>query len=70
MGCATDTIHLRQSSEGLVTTLDDSRHGLEDGDYVTFTEVKGMHGFVQTEPRKVTVKGISHFSPSHKFSLS
>ena len=27
---------------GLVSVLDETRHGLEDGDYVTFTEIKGM----------------------------
>lgn len=26
----------------VVTCLDESRHGLEDGDYVTFSEVQGM----------------------------
>lgn len=46
-----------QSEEGLVTTLDETRHGLEDGDYVTFTEVKGMDGLNSSGPRKVTVKG-------------
>lgn len=50
-------VSIEKSAQGLVTTLDDSRHGLEDGDYVTFTEVKGMEGFDETEPRKVTVKG-------------
>ncbi|KAG0150261.1 hypothetical protein CROQUDRAFT_130822 [Cronartium quercuum f. sp. fusiforme G11] len=50
-------VSIEKSSDGLVTTLDDTRHGLEDGDYVTFTEVEGMEGFVQTDPRKVTVKG-------------
>lgn len=45
-----------------MTTLDDSRHGLEDGDFVTFTEVKGMDGFNESEPRKVTVKGVKLMS--------
>lgn len=43
--------------EGLVSVLDDSRHGLEDGDYVTFTELKGMEKLNNSTPRKVTVKG-------------
>ncbi|GMF67899.1 unnamed protein product [Aspergillus oryzae] len=43
--------------DGLVSALDESRHGLEDGDYVTFTEVKGMDGLNNSAPRKVTVKG-------------
>ncbi|KAH3678451.1 hypothetical protein WICMUC_001468 [Wickerhamomyces mucosus] len=29
-------------SSGIVSVLDDSRHGLEDGDYVKFTEVEGL----------------------------
>lgn len=28
-------------TEGVVTCLDDNRHGMEDGDYVTFSEVQG-----------------------------
>ena len=43
--------------EGLVSALDETRHGLQDGDYVTFTEVKGMEGLNNSAPRKVTVKG-------------
>jgi ubiquitin-activating enzyme E1 len=46
-----------QSEEALVTCLDETRHGLEDGDFVTFTEVKGMEQLNGCEPRKVTVKG-------------
>lgn len=37
--------------------MDETRHGLEDGDYVTFTEVKGMDGLNSAEPRKITTKG-------------
>lgn len=40
-----------------MTCLDETRHGLEDGDYVTFSEVKGMEGLNGCEPRKITVKG-------------
>ncbi|SZE99427.1 unnamed protein product [Blumeria hordei] len=43
--------------EGLVSALDETRHGLEDGDYVTFTELVGMEALNCAEPRKVTVKG-------------
>jgi hypothetical protein len=43
----------------MVTCLDETRHGLEDGDFVTFTEVKGMEQLNGCEPRKVTVKGQS-----------
>lgn len=37
--------------------MDETRHGLEDGDFVTFSEVKGMEELNGCEPRKVTVKG-------------
>ncbi|KAI1412188.1 hypothetical protein F5Y13DRAFT_163842 [Hypoxylon sp. FL1857] len=48
--------------EGLVSALDETRHGLEDGDYVTFSEVRGMEALNGGEPRKVTVKGPYTFS--------
>ena len=40
-----------------MTCLDETRHGLEDGDFVTFSEVVGMDQLNQCEPMKVTVKG-------------
>ncbi|KZF23266.1 putative poly(A) RNA transport protein [Xylona heveae TC161] len=49
-------------SDGIVSALDESRHGLEDGDYVTFTEIEGMGGLNDAAPRKVTVKGPYTFS--------
>ncbi|CAG9980461.1 unnamed protein product [Clonostachys byssicola] len=48
--------------EGLVSALDETRHGLEDGDYVTFSEVEGMEGLNGSEPRKISVKGPYTFS--------
>lgn len=45
------------AEDGLVSALDETRHGLEDGDFVTFTELKGMDGLNNSAPRKVTVKG-------------
>lgn len=48
--------------EGLVSALDETRHGLEDGDYVTFSEIEGMEDLNGTAPRKVTVKGPYTFS--------
>ncbi|KAG5654065.1 hypothetical protein H0H81_007791 [Sphagnurus paluster] len=50
-------VSVAQDGEGLVTCLDETRHGLEDGDFVTFTEVQGMSELNGCEPRKVTVKG-------------
>jgi hypothetical protein len=49
--------HQEQDTEGLVTCLDETRHGLEDGDFVTFSEVQGMSELNGCEPRKVFVKG-------------
>jgi ubiquitin-activating enzyme E1 len=48
--------------EGLVSALDETRHGLEDGDFVTFSEVKGMEGLNGCAPRKIEVKGPYTFS--------
>ena len=48
--------------EGLVSALDETRHGLEDGDFVTFTEVEGMEGLNDGVPRKISVKGPYTFS--------
>lgn len=49
-------------AEGMVSALDETRHGLEDGDFVTFSEVEGMEGLNDTAPRKITVKGPYTFS--------
>ncbi|SMR58290.1 unnamed protein product [Zymoseptoria tritici ST99CH_1E4] len=49
-------------TDGLVSALDETRHGLEDGDFVTFTEVEGMEGLNDGTPRKITVKGPYTFS--------
>ena len=49
-------------SDGLVSALDETRHGLEDGDFVIFTEVQGMEALNDAEPRKITVKGPYTFS--------
>ncbi|UZJ54373.1 hypothetical protein CBS101457_003693 [Exobasidium rhododendri] len=50
-------VSVEQDKEGMVTTLDETRHGLEDGDYVAFAEVVGMEGLNGCEPKKVSVKG-------------
>ncbi|KAI0068882.1 ubiquitin activating enzyme [Artomyces pyxidatus] len=55
-------VSVDKDKEGVVTCLDETRHGLEDGDFVTFTEVKGMEELNGCEPRKVTVKGPYTFS--------
>ena len=48
--------------EGVVTAAEETRHGLEDGDYVAFSEVEGMEGINQAAPMKITVKGPYTFS--------
>ncbi|KAJ1974171.1 E1 ubiquitin-activating protein [Dimargaris xerosporica] len=51
-----------RDAQGVVTCLDEARHGLEDGDYVTFSEVLGMTELNGCEPRKVKVLGPYTFS--------
>ncbi|KAJ6648576.1 Ubiquitin-like modifier-activating enzyme 1 [Pseudolycoriella hygida] len=48
--------------ESIVTCLDETRHGLEDGDYVTFTEVEGMTELNGINPIKIKVLGPYTFS--------
>ncbi|KAF9980991.1 SPS-sensor component ptr3 [Mortierella antarctica] len=49
-------------TEGIVTCLDETRHGLEDGDHVTFVEVQGMETLNGCAPRKIKVLGPYTFS--------
>lgn len=44
-------------AEGNVAVLDDARHGLEDGDYVKFSEVQGLDGLNSGHAYKVKVTG-------------
>lgn len=39
-----------------MTCLDESRHGLEDGDYVTFSEVQGMTELNGCKPIMIKVR--------------
>ncbi|CAD6890696.1 unnamed protein product [Tilletia laevis] len=50
-------VSVDKDKDALVTTVDETRHGLEDGDYVTFSEVQGMTELNGTAPRKISVKG-------------
>ncbi|KAK7687421.1 E1 ubiquitin-activating protein [Cerrena zonata] len=43
--------------DGSVTMLDDNRHGLQDGDYVKFSEVQGMPKLNDGSPHKIEVLG-------------
>lgn len=53
---------ISRDCEGVVTCLDDTRHGMEDGDYVTFSEVQGMTELNGCEPIKIKVLGPYTFS--------
>ncbi|BGP04236.1 E1 ubiquitin-activating protein [Rhodotorula toruloides] len=52
-------VEIEEAEDALVTCLDESRHGLEDGDYVRFSEVEGMN--INSDgvegARKITVTG-------------
>ncbi|XP_014229516.1 ubiquitin-like modifier-activating enzyme 1 [Trichogramma pretiosum] len=57
-------------AQGVVTCLDDARHGLEDGDFVTFSEVQGMVELNNCEPKKIKVLGPYTFSIGDTSGLS
>ena len=54
--------NISKEQEGIVTCLDEVRHGLEDGDYVTFKEIQGMTELNDITPRPVKVLGPYSFS--------
>lgn len=49
---------ISKEDDGIVTCMEDTRHGLEDGEYVTFSEIKGMEELNDSEPRKIKVIGM------------
>lgn len=51
-----------QDEQGVVTMHDETRHGLEDGDHVSFTEVCGMTELNSTDSRPIKVLGPYSFS--------
>jgi len=50
--------------------MEEHRHGLEDGDMVTFQEVQGMTELNESGPRKVKVLGPYTFSIGDTSNLS
>ena len=54
-------VGITKDSEGLVYSHEDKRHGFEDGDYITFKEVKGMTE-VNGKLFKITVKSPHTFT--------
>lgn len=59
-----------KEEQGVVTCMDESRHGLEDGDFVTFQEVQGMTEINGCKPKKITVLGPYTFSIGDTTSYS
>ncbi|XP_066144924.1 ubiquitin-like modifier-activating enzyme 1 [Euwallacea fornicatus] len=53
---------ISNDKEGVVTCIDDTRHGLEDGDYVSISEVQGMVELNGCAPIKIKVLGPYTFS--------
>lgn len=62
--------NITREADGTVTCLDDNRHGFEDGDHVTFTEVDGMNELNGCEPIKIKVLGPYTFSIGDTSGLS
>jgi ubiquitin-activating enzyme E1 len=48
---------ITQEEKAVITCLDEARHGLEDGDYVTFSEIQGMAELNGCDPVKIEVTG-------------
>jgi len=61
---------ITKEEQGVVTCMDESRHGLEDGDYVIFQEVQGMTEINGCKPKKITVLGPYTFSIGDTTSYS
>lgn len=61
---------ITKDENGIVTCLEETRHGFEDGDYVTFSEVQGMVELNKCEPRKIKVLGPYTFSIGDSQSLT
>ncbi|XP_060993873.1 ubiquitin-like modifier-activating enzyme 1 [Dama dama] len=51
-----------KGNPGIVTCLDESRHGFESGDFVSFTEVQGMNELNGICPLEINVLGPYTFS--------
>jgi ubiquitin-activating enzyme E1 len=52
---------MQQDTHGVVACLDETRHGLEDGDAVTFTEIQGMTELNGAPHRAIKVTGSISF---------
>uniref|UniRef100_A0A3B5LHJ1 E1 ubiquitin-activating enzyme n=1 Tax=Xiphophorus couchianus TaxID=32473 RepID=A0A3B5LHJ1_9TELE len=61
---------ITKDSPGVVTCLDEARHGFESGDYVTFTEIQGMTDLNGCQPVEIKVLGPYTFSICDTTSFS
>ncbi|NP_001080185.1 ubiquitin-activating enzyme E1 [Xenopus laevis] len=61
---------ITKDNPGVVTCLDEARHGFETGDFVTFTEVRGMTELNGCEPVEIKVLGPYTFSICDTSSFS
>lgn len=61
---------ITKDEQGVVTCLDESRHGFESGDYVSFSEVQGMTELNGCQPREIKVLGPYTFSMGDTSNLS
>ncbi|XP_046505256.1 ubiquitin-like modifier-activating enzyme 1, partial [Equus quagga] len=59
-----------KDNPGVVTCLDEARHGFESGDFVSFTEVQGMNELNGTSPIEIKVLGPYTFSICDTSSFS
>ncbi|KAI3385350.1 hypothetical protein SNEBB_009602 [Seison nebaliae] len=55
---------ISQEEEGIITVVDDTRHGYEDGTYVEFSEIQGMEKLNEQAPMPIKVLGPYSFSIS------
>lgn len=53
---------ISKDKEGVVTCLDETRHGMESGDFVTFSEVHGMVELNGSAPREIKVLPVINIS--------
>ncbi|KAL1020527.1 hypothetical protein UPYG_G00001240 [Umbra pygmaea] len=53
---------ITKDAAGVVTCLDEARHGFESGDFVTFTEVQGMTQLNSCQPVEIKTLGPYTFS--------
>ena len=50
---------ITQELKGLVTVSDDTRHGLETGDFVSFSGLQGMDQLNEMQPQQIEVCSLS-----------